>query len=431
MNSIWNENIDRPQFSSLRGDVECNVLIIGGGIAGILTAFMMKRAGIDCMLIEANRICSGISKNTTAKITLQHGLIYSKIKRSYGIDKARLYLEAQRDAAKEYNILCKKIPCDYEGQDSYVYSQNNIKKLEDEAFVLKQLGVTAELSDGNLPFDVIGAVRVPDQAQFHPLKFLFGIAKDLPRYEDTKALELMPGKVITNRGEINSKKIIIATHFPILNKHGGYFIKMFQHRSYVLALEGANIPNGMYVDESDTGLSFRHYKKLLLLGGGGHRTGKSGGNWQELEDFALRYYPDAKIIARWATQDCMTLDGIPYIGQYSKITPDLFVTTGFNKWGMTSAMAGAMILTDIICGKKNRYESVFSPSRSILHPQLAINTSESIIGLLTPTAPRCPHLGCALKYNRAEHSWDCPCHGSRFTEDGELIDNPATDGKKM
>ena len=431
MNSIWNENINRPQFSSLRGDRECDVLIIGGGIAGILTAFMMKRAGVDCMLIEANRICSGISKNTTAKITLQHGLIYSKIKRSYGIDKARLYLEAQEEAAKEYDILCNKIPCDYERQDSYVYSQNNIKKLEEEAFVLKQLGVMAELSDGgNLPFDVIGAVRVPDQAQFHPLKFLFGIAKDLPIYEDTKALELMPGKVITNRGEIKSKKTIIATHFPILNKHGGYFIKMYQHRSYVLALKGANIPNGMYVDESDTGLSFRNYKNLLLMGGGGHRTGKSGGNWRELEDFALRYYPDAKIITRWATQDCMTLDGIPYIGQYSKNTPNLLVTTGFNKWGMTSAMAGAMILTDIICGKKNRYESVFSPSRSILHPQLAINAAESIIGLITPTAPRCPHLGCALKYNPVEHSWDCPCHGSRFTEDGELIDNPATDDKK-
>ena len=126
----------------------------------------------------------------------------------------------------------------------------------------------------------------------------------------------------------------------------------------------------------------------------------------------------------------MTLDGVPYIGKYSKSTENLYVTTGFNKWGMTNALVSAGILRDMVLGMQNPYADVFSPSRSIFHPQLAINAAESIINLLTPTAPRCPHLGCALKYNKAEHSWDCPCHGSRFTEDGKLIDNPATDDKK-
>ena len=183
----------------------------------------------------------------------------------------------------------------------------------------------------------------------------------------------------------------------------------------------------MYVDEKSTGLSFRSYGDILLLGGGAHRTGKKGGGWQELESFAKEHYPNSKILGKWATQDCMTLDDIPYIGAYSKSTQDIFVITGFNKWGMTNAMVGANILCDLVKEKHNKYATVFSPSRTIFRPQLAINTFESIIGLLTPTTPRCPHLGCALKYNKAEHSWDCPCHGSRFTETGELINNPATD----
>ena len=187
----------------------------------------------------------------------------------------------------------------------------------------------------------------------------------------------------------------------------------------------------MYVDENEKGLSFRNYGDLLLLGGGSHRTGKNGGNWTELEKFALKYYPSAKIKYRWATQDCMTLDGVPYIGNYSKNTPDMYVATGFNKWGMTSSMVAAMLLTDAVCGKKNAYAEVFSPSRTILRPKLACNAVSAVCNLLTPTAPRCPHLGCALKWNSAEHSWDCPCHGSRFDKNGKLLDNPATGDIKI
>ena len=206
---------------------------------------------------------------------------------------------------------------------------------------------------------------------------------------------------------------------------------MYQHRSYVMALENAPDIHGMYVDEDERGMSFRNHNDLLLIGGGGHRTGKQGGCWQELEAFAKRKYPSASVAAKWAAQDCMTLDGVPYIGKYSKSTDNLFVATGFNKWGMTSSMVAAGVLCDMVREKQNDYSEVFSPSRSILHPQLAVNGAESIIGLLTPTAPRCPHLGCALKYNSAEHTWDCPCHGSRFTESGELIDNPATDDRNI
>ncbi len=432
MDSIWKDIAKRVHFDALKGNKNTDVLIIGGGIAGILCAYKLKNAGVDCMLVEATEICGGITKHTTAKITLGHGLIYDKMITRFGEDKARLYVEAQSKEIKEYAHFCQNIDCNYETRDNYVYSLTDRKKIEKEVAALNRLGVKAEFSDAHeLPFSVAGAVRVKDQAQFHPLKFLYTITKDLPIYEHTKVVELMPRKAKTNHGEITYKKLVIATHFPMLNKHGLYFLKLYQHRSYVIALKGAQNVNGMYVDESDTGLSFRNYGDLLLLGGGGHRTGKKGGCWQELEDFARKNYKNAEIVDKWATQDCMTLDDVPYIGRYAKSTPDVFVATGFNKWGMTNAMVAADILCDLVQGKSNPYAAVFDPSRTMLHPQLAVNAFDSIVGLLTPTAPRCPHLGCALKFNRAEHSWDCPCHGSRFTEDGQLINNPATDDKKM
>ena len=436
MESIWEKNVSQVQFATRKEnksiDVSTNVLIIGGGIAGILCAYKLKNAGVDCRLVEAAEICGGITRNTTAKITLQHGLIYDKMIRRFGENKARLYAEAQKKASKEYAQLCENIDCDYEIRDSYVYSFHDRKNIEKEVTALNRIGVKAELSDAKeLPFSVAGAVRVRDQAQFHPLKFLYAIAKDLPIYEHTKVVELMPHRAKTNHGAITYQKLIIATHFPMLNKHGLYPLKLYQHRSYVIALKGAQNVDGMYVDESDTGLSFRSYGDLLLLGGGGHRTGKQGGCWQELEDFAKKHYKNAKIVGKWATQDCMTLDDIPYIGQYSRSTPDIFVATGFNKWGVTNAMVTADILCDLVRGKSNPYAAVFDPSRTVLRPQLAINAFASTVGLLAPTAPRCPHLGCALKYNKAEHTWDCPCHGSRFHEDGKLIDNPATDDKRM
>ena len=431
MESIWTNNTPPSQFKTLDGNKNTDVLIIGGGIAGILCAYKFKNAGVDYILTEAKDVFGGITQNTTAKITFLHSLVYDNLIKRYGQDIAQLYLNAQTDAAKEYSKLCQDIDCDYETTDSYVYSLTNRRKIEKEIIALKALGVKALFSNaGQLPFEVAGAVKVSGHAQFNPLKFLTAIAKDLNIYTNTKVLGLKPHSAVTNRGEIAFKKVIVATHFPILNKHGSYFLKLYQHRSYVIALRDAQSMNGMYVDECDKGLSFRNYGDLLLLGGGGHRTGKKGGSWQELEDFANKYYKNAEIVGKWATQDCMTLDNIPYIGQYSKSTPNTFVATGFNKWGMTNAMVAADILYNLVCGKTTPYTKVFSPSRSILHPQLAINALETTVGLLTPTSPRCPHLGCALKYNRAEHTWDCPCHGSRFTKSGQLIDNPATDDKK-
>ena len=434
MDSIWLDSAELPRFPELKQDVKTDVLIIGGGMTGVLCAWMLKNAGVDCVLLEAARIGGGITKNTTAKITAQHGLIYHQLLRRFGPEKARMYLDANLDAVEEFRRLCAGIDCDHSQQDNFVFSRTDRKKLDEELAALDALGYGAEFACGlPLPFFTVGAVKFPKQGQFHPLKFLAAVSKGLPIYENTPVRELGKGTAVTDHGTVQAEAIIVATHFPFLNKHGSYFLKLYQQRSYVLALENVPKLKGMYLEDVENGLSFRGYGDTLLLGGGGHRTGKSGGNWKELENFAAARYPEAKILRRWATQDCMSLDGVPYIGQYSARTPGLYVATGYNKWGMTSAMAAARILTDKITGRENLYAPVFSPSRTILRPQLAVNGWEAVSNLLTPSQKRCPHLGCALKWNPQEHSWDCPCHGSRFEYDGKLIDNPATgdlkDGK--
>ena len=431
MNAPWEQTANQPNFESLNKDLKTDVLIIGGGMTGILCAHMLHQLGIDYVLCEADTICSGITKNTTAKITSQHGLIYEKLIRQFGVAKAKQYLDANENALKKYRELCRKIDCDFEDKDAYVYSLNHRRKIENEITALERLGIHAEfVRTLPLPFSVAGAVRFKNQAQFHPLKFVAEISKGLHVYEHTRVQTLVGTKAITSQGTIQAKKILVTTHFPFINKHGFYFLKVYQHRSYAIALENAPNVHGMCVDEAPTGMSFRNYENLLFIGGGGHRTGKKGGAWQELRDFAKRYYPNAVEKYQWATQDCMTLDGAPYIGAYSAGTNDIYVATGFQKWGMTSSMVSAMILSDMVQGKENPYAQVFSPGRTILRPQLVVQVLESAFNLLTPSTKRCPHLGCALKWNPDEHTWDCPCHGSRFTKEGTLIDNPATKGLK-
>ena len=432
MDSIWTRIDKLPSFPKLQGDTKTDVLIVGGGMAGILCAYFLQEKGINYLLAEGRTICSGVTKNTTAKITSQHGLIYHKLVKDIGIENTKMYLKANQEALQKYEELCKNIDCNFEYKPSYVYSLSHPAKLEEEIKALEKIDFQARLlQTKELPFSTAGAVCFENQAQFHPLKFISAIVKDLKIYEHTFVKELKENIAVTEQGNIRFEKIIFATHFPIDNKHGMYFLKMYQHRSYVIALKNAADVKGMYVDENDKGLSFRNYNDLLLLGGGSHRTGKKGGNWKELREFARQCYPDAKEVSFWATQDCMSLDRIPYIGQYSKGKENYYVATGFNKWGMTSAMVAAGILTDLIIKKENPYAEVFNPSRSMLKPQLFVNMGESTMNLLTFTKKRCPHMGCALKWNEAEKSWDCPCHGSRFGEDGGVIDNPATEDLKI
>jgi glycine/D-amino acid oxidase-like deaminating enzyme len=327
--------------------------------------------------------------------------------------------------------LAEESDCDLKQQNSYLYTTGGTERLEEEMDACNQLGISAQWKFSlPLPFAVTGAIAIPEQAQFHPMKLAAYIAKDLPIYENTKALSFSGNRVQIPNGTVTADKIIVATHFPLINKHGAYFLKLYQQRSYVIALENAFQPEGMYLDCAENGLSIRSAGSWLLLGGGGHRTGKKGMGWKLPELAAEKFYPHAQMISRWATQDCMTLDGMPYIGHYSKATPNLYVATGFQKWGMSSSMVAATVLCDLIQEKENPYASLFDPSRSMIHRQLLCNGVEAAVNLLRPVKPRCPHMGCALNWNQAERSWDCPCHGSRFDEDGKLLNNPATDDMK-
>ena len=427
MESIWTKTVSMPSFPPLEGDIRTEVLVIGGGIAGLLTAHAMREAGVPCVLVEAERLCGGVTGNTTAKITSQHGLIYAKLLAELGPELAREYWLANEAALARYETLSRSIPCDFQRKDAYIYSLDRPVRLQEELEALAKLGIPGDyVRRPELPMKTVGAVRFRDQAQFHPLKFLAAIARELEIYEGTAVRALEGRTARTDRGRVTAEHIVTATHFPIFNKYGLYFLKQYQSRSYVLALEGAPDPRGMYLDEAEGGLSFRAQGELLLLGGGSHRTGKPGPGWAAPEAFAREHYPDAREAGRWATQDCMTLDGVPYVGRYGRRTGNLYVATGFNKWGMTSAMAAAMLLRDLVLGRESPWEALYSPRRRMLRPQLAANALEAVKNLLTPTRPRCPHMGCALKWNRQEHSWDCPCHGSRFREDGTLLDNPAT-----
>ncbi len=427
MKSVWSESLELQRFGKLEGDTSCDVLIIGGGMAGILCAYFLQEAGVNYLLVEGETICSGVTKNTTAKITAQHGLIYSKLIKNFGKSRAKQYLAANLWAVRKFGELCRNIPCDFEERASYVYTLTDRKKIEDEVSAVNKLGFGAEYVEKvPLPLDVKAAIRFKNQAQFNPLKFVSGLLDGLNIREHTFVRKVKDNIAYTDSGTIKAKEIIIATHFPFINSRGLYFIKLYQSRSYTIALENAPDVGGMYVDEAENGMSFRNYQNLLIIGGGDHRTGKPGGRYEELRNFTKTRYRGAVEQYSWATQDCMSLDGISYIGRYSPNTPNLYVATGFNKWGMTSSIVSAKILCDMILEeKKNQYAEVFSPDRSIFTKQLFINLGDTVASLLTPSTKRCTHLGCSLKWNSTEHTWECPCHGSRYNKKGNLIDNPA------
>ena len=428
MKSIWSE-MELPAFPKLQQDITTDVLIVGGGMAGILLAYYLHQNNVDYVLAEKDGIGCGTTKNTTAKITAQHGLIYHKLAQNYGLELARKYLDANLLACKEYKRLCENIACDYEVKNNFVYSVSDKQILIDEMATLDKLHFESRYADDlPIPIDTVGAVEFPNQAQFHPYKFLAKIAKDLHVYEHTFVKKVEKNVAITDGGTIRADNIVIATHFPFINTHGAYFLKLYQHRSYVIAIKPGEQVDGMYVDENNLGYSFRNQGDMLLLGGGGHRTGKPGGGWEELRTFAKHKFPDASEKFHWAAQDCMSLDDIPYIGKYGRMLHGVYVATGFHKWGMTSSMVAAQILTDEILGKSNEYADVFLPQRSMMTKQLFINIGEATCNLLTPSKRRCSHMGCALKWNEQEHTWDCPCHGSRYTENGTLLQNPSQKG---
>ena len=487
--SYWNDSVKNINFDELNKNLECDVCIIGGGITGISTAYKLIKSGLNVVVLERHKLCNKTSGNTTGKITSEHDLFYKYLIDSKGINFAKSYLQANEDAILDIKHIIKteNIDCDFETQSNYVYTQdeNEVKKIKDEFNAINMLNFPAKyVTSSPLPLDIKAGVEFPNQAQFNPKKYILALSDIIINnggkiYEHTKVYDVQNvGNhyiTFTKNHEIKSKYVVLACHYPFINAPGFYFLKMYQSTSYAIAVETkSDLFNGMYINTKEPILSFRTAKykdkRLLIIAGNGHKTGENieiGNRYEFLENTAKKLYPDSKILYRWCTEDCISLDKIPYIGSFSHFLPNMFVATGFKKWGMTTSNIASNIISDNILGKKNIYEDTFKATRlepiknheelgnmikqsvnslvinKFKIPEEALksmpNDSGKIIeidgknvgvyknkdGKVFAVKPVCTHLGCLLKFNDLEKTWDCPCHGSRFDYEGNSLYSPS------
>lgn len=472
-------NLDKKEF---------DILIIGAGITGLTTAYLLKDSGLTIGIIEATRAGYGTTGYTTAKITIQHDLFYDHLINSFSLNEAKQYLKANEEGIKLIKRIIQdnKIQCDYKDQTAYVYASNvnEIEDLKRELKAYEKLGIDGFYTDTvPLPNKAYGAIGVRNQGQFNPLKYLYSLynilrACKVQIYENVRAVNIEPHDghvdVETERGTIHSKKVIAASHYPFDNSFGLYFLRVYQDKSYIIAARTKEEPfQGMFININDPIYSMRYHfsdkENLLILAGGNHRSGEKDDeneSYNELERFLYSNFKDAEIVSKWSTQDCMTYDKIPYIGRYSSSIENLYVATGFKKWGMSHSGAAALILRNKILSLEDDYSGIFNPSRftpvqsakefasslqSIAAGFLNRLTSDSEdlsdikggegkiiiyegkkVGLykneggdLYCINPVCSHLKCALSFNEAEKTWDCPCHGSRFDIKGNILEGPA------
>lgn len=492
--SYWVESTPQTNYPKIEKDFDTDVLIIGGGITGIVTSYMLSNSNLNVSIVEADRMAMGVTANTTAKITSQHDLLYDYLLNSFGFDTAKGYLDSNEEAIKTVKDIVKKenIDCDFSSQDAYVYTcdKSNVQKIVDEVSAVTSLGLKAEyVTECPLPFKIEAAIKFPNQAQFHPRKYLLSLVQILEKrnvniFENSKVIDIKHVKdkyeVYVNDNKITAKYLVMACHYPIKNFPGMYFIKMYQDSSYAIGVElEKDIFDGMYISCDTPTASFRNApydngKKLLIVGGSGHKTGATDVNIDDsyinLENYIKSVYPKAKIKYRWMTEDCVSLDKIPYIGEFSKFLSNMYVATGYKKWGMTTSHVAAKIISDKILGIDNPYEKVYTATRlepiknskefgNILKQSvysLAINKISPPIksytelendsggvvdyngkklgiykdksGKMFAVVPYCKHLGCELTWNNLEKTWDCPCHGSRYKYTGEMITEPTTEG---
>lgn len=485
--SYWLDSTPITNYPSLNEDINVDIVIIGGGLAGISCAYLLKNEGFNIAILEANSLCEGTTAYTTAKITSQHGLIYNKLSKQMGKELASQYAEANEYAIKEINKIIddNNIDCDFIPQSAFVYTQQDdyIQKIEDEIKTAQDLGINASYID-KIPFHIPikAGIQFQNQAQFHPRKYVLELAKiinnnNVSIYENSRAVDIEKSGdfiITTNqRKKVRAKKIIIASHYPFYNKIGMYYARIYTERAYIVAIKAKEkYPGGMYINAEDPPRSLRHQNtkdgELILVVGENHKTGQSENtnkHYEALLEFANSLFTVENIPYCWSTQDCMTLDGIPYIGNFNSNTPDMYIATGFQKWGMTNSMVSAMLIKDLIVKGKSPWQEVYSPSRKAITASAKnfiaqnFNVAEQLLdgklsslpgdidiepgegkvikidgdrvgvykdekGALHFVNTTCTHMGCELNWNSAEKTWDCPCHGSRFTYKGEIIEGP-------
>lgn len=492
-NSYWVQSTSKTNYPKLSNNLDTDVLIIGGGMTGISAAYMLSNSNLNVTIVDSNKVGMGVTANTTAKITSQHGLIYNYLINSFGINTAKTYLNSNEEAIKTIAEIINKenIDCDFSYQNSYVYTcdKSNCKKITDEVSALASLDFNAEYTTKTpLPFEIKSAIKFPKQAQFHPRKYLLSLLPILEKrnvkiFENSKVSDIKHVKdkyeVYIDDYKITCKYLVMASHYPIKNFPGMYFIKMYQDSSYAIGVEiDEEVFDGMYISCDTPVTSFRNTvlengKKLLIVGGSSHKTGDTNvdieNSYVNLENYIKSIYPNAKIKYKWMTEDCVTLDKIPYIGEFSKFFPNMYVSTGFKKWGMTTSHVAAKIISDKILGNLNPYENIYTATRlkpfknreefgniikqsvyslainKITPPLISYteleNDSGGVVdykgkkvgiykdkdGNLFGVIPYCKHLGCELSWNNLEKTWDCPCHGSRYDYKGKIITEPTTE----
>ena len=476
----WIRSTPETSYPSLTQDTQADAAIVGGGIVGITCAYLLAKQGLKVVLLEADRILQGTTGHTTAKITSQHSLIYDKLKTQMGEEKARQYAEANQkaiqfiaDTAAEH-----KIDCDLIRRPAYVYTQSDqyVRQIENEEKAASSLGIKASVvHDLPLPFSIKAALRFDDQAQFHPLKYLKALVKVLPDscriFEQTRAVNIEGGKpaaVITNQGKkVVASQVIIASHYPFFDGGGIYFSRVYASRSYIVAITASQkLAEGMFISAEKPTRSLRSQpsgdEELILIAGEDHKTGQTDNTnayYRNLLKFAQDTFQVGEAKYRWSAQDYITLDGIPYTGNLTQDHPNIYVATGFAKWGITNGTASALLIRDLIVRGDSPWKEVYTPSRFNVASAakfVVVNADVAkhlVLSKLRPTedlkdlAPgeartisvdgdkvgafrddkgklhlvdiTCTHLGCELSWNEAERSWDCPCHGSRFTYEGD------------
>lgn len=436
MKSIWTETTAIPGRSPLSGSRRTDTAVIGAGLFGVLAAHYLKEQGREVIVLEAGRIASGQSGYTTAKITSQHNLIYRKLMNTMGKKYAVTYAAANQMAILEYERLIRqmRIDCQFERKAAYLFSLKDAAPLKKEAEYAAMCKIPAEfVRETELPFPVAGAVRFPAQAQFHPLSFIEAVSGELTIYERTKVKEVRGHSIMTDRGVVHADHIVFACHYPFVNVPGFYFLRMFQEKSYVMGLGPVEPLSGMYLGVDKNSYSFRSAGDTLLLGHGSHRTGKKlpKNPYEDMRRLTERFYPQAAERGRWSAEDCMSVDGIPFIGRFSILRPDWYIASGFGKWGMTTSMVAARMIAAQIAGRRTPFDETFTPARLRLRsamPAFPVHGFKSAAGLINgamPDVPRCPHMGCRLVYNRADGRYECPCHGSQFDQNGKICCGPA------
>lgn len=495
--TYWRE-IELPAYEKLAEDITVDVAIVGAGITGITAAYLLSKEGIKVALLEAGSVLNGTTGHTTAKITAQHGLFYDELISHLGEEKARLYYQSHIEALDFIKNTSndKGIDCDFSPEDACIYSTTDeyAKKIEKEWEAYQKLGIDGYLSESiPFPIEIKNALFMKNQGQYHPLKFLTGLLKEAVRsgcavYENTTAMEMEDiedehPKVVTRDGNrVTASKVLISSHFPFYDGMGFYFARMYAERSYAIGIKTeSEYPGGMYisVDEPSRSIRYTPYgesgEKLLIIGGEKHKTGQgidTISHYDALQKFAGETFGTEVISYRWSAQDLITLDKMPYIGPITEKKENILVATGYKKWGMTSGILAAHLLSDYVLHRENLYKELYSPSRFNADPSLKnlLTANADVAGHLlkgklefVPKDPgdlhsgegsvvmyngkraggyrdengqlylvdtTCTHLGCECEWNHAEKTWDCPCHGSRFSYAGDVVEGPALDPLK-